>query len=223
MNGPSCVGGEHEGGSLLTSFAVAFSALFVIVEPFGVAPMFASLTARRTEEDVRRIALRASIIGALVLVVFALFGGPLLRFLSVQLDAFRAAGGMLLLLTALDMLRGKGDQCRCSKQELDAAAHRDDIAVVPFAVPLLSGPGAMATVMVLVGDGGVAQTGIVLAAIGVTFAISYAVLRAAGTVSRWLGPSVIAVVERVLGLLLAAIAIQFIAAGAIGLWNSAGL
>lgn len=206
---------------ILGSFAVAFSAVFVVVEPFGVAPIFASLTAKRTDTEVRSIALRASVVGASVLTAFALGGGPLLRALHVEIDAFRAAGGLLLLLTALDMLRGKGEQCRCSKAELEHAAHQDDVAIVPVAVPLLAGPGSMATVMVLVADGGVTQTGVVLAAIGLTFAISYGVLRAAGTLQRWTGPSVVAVVERVLGLLLAAMAIQMVSTGLLGLFATA--
>ena len=202
---------------MVATFAAAFTAIFVVVEPFGVAPMFASLTAGRSPDEVRRIAARASVVGASVLVAFTLFGPQLLRALHVELDAFRAAGGLLLLLTALDMLRGKGERCRCSKKELDQARGQEDIAVVPVAVPLLAGPGSMATVMVLVADGGLVHSAIVLLAILLTFAISYAVLRAAGSLQRWTGPSVVAVVERVLGLLLAAIALQFIASGALGL------
>jgi multiple antibiotic resistance protein len=94
------------------------------------------------------------------------------------------------------------------------------LAVVPLAVPLLAGPGAMATVMVLASTGGPVQAAVVLAAIAVTFVVSYFVLRAASTLQRWAGPSMLAVLERVLGLLLAAIAIQFIATGAIGLYGS---
>ena len=202
---------------MIATFAAAFTAIFVVVEPFGVAPMFASLTAGRPLDEVRSIAWRASTVGASVLIGFTLGGPQLLRALHVELDAFRAAGGLLLLLTALDMLRGKGERCRCSKKELDHAMGQDDIAVVPVAVPLLAGPGSMATVMVLVAEGGLAQSAIVILAILLTFAISYAVLRAAGTLQRWTGPSVVAVVERVLGLLLAAIALQFMATGGLGL------
>jgi multiple antibiotic resistance protein len=205
-------------GELATSFAVALSAVFIVVEPFGVAPFFASLTAGRPAEQVRAIAGRASLVGASVLVAFTLLGGPLLRALDIQLDAFRAAGGLLLLLTVLDMLRGRRQSCRCTPEEAQDGAQRHDIAIVPLAVPLLAGPGAMATVMMLFSTGGLAQTAVVLAAIGVTFAASYAVLRAAGPLQRLAGPSVIAVVERVLGLLLAAMAIQFIASGLLGLF-----
>jgi multiple antibiotic resistance protein len=202
------------------SFVVAFSALFVVVEPFGVAPFFASMTTGRPQAQVRAIAWRACVVGAAILAGFTLFGGWLLQVLHVQLDAFRAAGGLLLLLTALDMLRGKRQSCRCSPEEVADATQRQDIAIVPLAVPLLAGPGSMATVMVLASSGGPAQTAVVLAAIAATFAASYLVLRAAGTLQRWAGPSVLAVVERVLGLLLAAIALQFLAMGAMGLLHA---
>jgi multiple antibiotic resistance protein len=202
---------------VLASFVTAFSAIFVLVEPFGVAPTFAALTAGRPAAEVRSIALRASVVGALVLAAFTLGGGLVLDALHVRLDAFRAAGGLLLLLTALEMLRGKAQSCRCSPEELAAGARRDDVAIVPVAVPLLAGPGSMATVMVLVADGGPTQTGVVLLAVGVTFLVSWVVLRAAGTVHRALNPSVVAVLERIMGLLLAAIAIQFLADGLLGL------
>lgn len=204
-----------------TAFAVAFSAIFVVVEPFGTVPTFAALTAGRSADEIRSIALRASVVGAGVLAAFTLGGGAVLDALHVQLDAFRAAGGLLLLLTALDMLRGKGSSCRCSPTEL--GQDRDDIAIVPVAVPLLAGPGAMATVMVLVSQGGPAQTAVVLAAVAVTFGISYLVLRAAGRLSRWAGPSGIAVVQRVLGLVLAALSIQFLATGLAGVFAGAWL
>lgn len=132
-----------------TFFVAALSTIFVIVEPFGVVPAFAALTAGRPAADVRRIALRASVVGAGVVFLFAIGGRLVLELLGVRIDAFRMAGGLLLLLTALDMLRAKQASCRCSQEKLEAAKTRDDIAVVPLAIPLLSGPGAMAAVMML--------------------------------------------------------------------------
>jgi multiple antibiotic resistance protein len=202
---------------LAGSFVVAFSALFVVVDPIGVAPTFLSLVAGRPDDEVRRIALRASVAGALVLTAFTLGGGLVLELLHVHLDAFRAAGGLLLLLTALDLLRGKGATCRCSPEELAAGAARDDVAIVPLAVPLLAGPGSMATAMVLVAGGEPVQTGIVLVSIALTFGIGFLALRAAASLQAWTHPSLVAVFQRVLGLLLAAISIQFIADGIVGL------
>ncbi|MCA9569803.1 MAG: MarC family protein [Myxococcales bacterium] len=202
---------------LSSAFFVAFSAVLVVVEPFGVAPTFAALTAGRSPAEVHRIAARATLAGAGVLVAFTLVGGHVLDALHLRLDAFRAAGGLLLLLTALQMLQGDRNDRRCSPGEL--VADREDVAIVPIAVPLLAGPGSMATVMVLVAEGGTAQVVVVLAAVLATFAVTYGVLRVSARLSAWAGPSGIAVVRRVLGLLLAALAMQFVAGGLAGLFG----
>lgn len=206
---------------LLSSFFTSLAALFVVVEPLGVVPTFAALTADRTRADARLIARRASIVGALVLFAFAIGGRAALSALGVRIDAFRVAGGLLLLLTALDMLRGKSAQCRCTPAELQDAAHRHDVAVVPVAVPLLSGPGAMATVMMLSSKaaGPVGLT-MVLVAISLTFAISYLVLRSAALLNRALGRSTMSVFQRVMGLVLGAMSIQSIVEGAVRLFGS---
>ena len=202
-------------------FIVALTTLFVIVEPFGVVPVFAAMTAGRPAKETRRIALRASLIGAGVLVAFAFGGRLFLDLLGVRIDAFRMAGGLLLLLTAIEMLRAKRASCRCTKEELDDAKGKEDIAVVPLAIPLLSGPGAMAAVMMLMtratGTGPVVA---LLAAIVVTFGISFVVLRGAAAVSRFLGPAAMAAIQRVLGLVLAAMSLQFMVEGGVNLLRS---
>jgi len=202
-------------------FIVALTTLFVIVEPFGVVPMFAAMTAGRPQAETRRIALRASVIGAAVLVGFAFGGRMLLDLLGVRIDAFRMAGGLLLLLTAIEMLRGKRPACRCNPAELDDAKSKDDIAVVPLAIPLLAGPGSMAAVMMLMSRApGPAAVAAIHVAIFVTFAVSFVVLRGASAVSRVLGPSAMAAIQRVLGLVLAAMSLQFIVEGAVNLLGS---
>lgn len=188
----------------MSSFLPAFTALFVVVEPLGVVPTFAALTAGHTDAQRRTIARRAAWVGALILAVFAVVGRAVLDALGVRLDAFRIAGGLLLLFTALDMLRGEASRCRCNPRETRSEG---DLAVVPLAIPLLSGPGAMATTMMLLTEGP-GRLPVVLAAIALTFLISYAVLRAAGRLNQLLGPSVVSVVQRVLGLVLAAMALQ---------------
>lgn len=192
---------------MLTSILVAFVALIVVVEPLGVVPFFVSLTRGRSTEDARRIAVRASVVGALVLMTFALFGGPVLDALGIRIDAFRVAGGLVLLLAALDMIRQK-NTCRCSAAETGNGA--DDIAVVPLAIPLLAGPGSMAAVMALVGREPPAAVAI---AVILVFVVTYLVLRGAGMLQRVLGPAILAVVQRVLGLLLAAMSVQSIVSG----------
>lgn len=202
---------------MLVAFWTAFVALFVIVEPVGAVPMVATLTAGRPRDEVRRIARRASVAGASVLVAFALLGGPLLRVMGIGPHAFSVAGGVLLLLTAIDMLRGKVSSCRCGPADV-RGADRDDVAIVPIAIPLLAGPGAMATVMALVHrDPGAGNTAAVILAIAVTFAIAYPLLRSAALLQRLLGDAALTAAQRVLGLLVMAIAVEAIARGALGL------
>lgn len=205
---------------MISFFAAAFTALFVVVEPIGVVPVFAALTRDRPRDEVRRIALRASVVGGLVLTLFSLGGRLFLDALGVRIDAFRMAGGLLLLLTALDMLRAKQSSCRCSAREVEEAQSREDLAIVPVAIPLLAGPGSMATVMMLMSRA--TSPGMIVGvfvAIGLTFLASYVVLRSAEPISRWIGPSVTAVVQRVLGLVLAAMSLQFIVEGGLNLLN----
>ena len=192
---------------MLASTLVAFVALIVVVEPLGVVPLFMSLTRGRSRDDVRRIAIRASLVGALVLLAFAMCGSAVLSSLGIHLDAFRVAGGGVLLLAALDMIRQK-NVCRCSPSESNGGG--DDIAIVPLAIPLLAGPGSMAAVMALVGR---EPTLAVVIAIVLVFAVTYVVLRGAGVLQRLVGPAILAVVQRVLGLLLAAMAVQSIVTG----------
>jgi multiple antibiotic resistance protein len=192
---------------VLASILVSFVALIVVVEPLGVVPFFMSLTRGRPSDDVKRIAMRASVVGTLVLLGFAVCGGALLSSMGIRLDAFRVAGGVVLLLTAMDMIRQK-NTCRCSTSESNTGG--EEVAIVPLAIPLLAGPGSMAAVMSLVGR---EPTVAVVIAIVLVFAVTYFVLRGAGVLHRLVGPAVLAVVQRVLGLLLAAMSVQSIVTG----------
>ena len=199
----------------ISSFFLTLIALLIVVDPIPVAPMFAAMTAGKSKVEVRAIARRASIAGALLLLFFTLFGGLLFKALRIELGAFRAAGGLLLLLTALDMLRAKVSECRCTPREVEAGARKDDISIVPLATPMLAGPGAIATVMMLVSERpGWSGSLTVVAAIGLTFVASYFVLRIAPLLGRILGTSGMAMFQRIMGLLLAAMSVQFIADGA---------
>lgn len=199
----------------MSTFLPALMSLAVVVEPLGALPTFAALTAHRPAREVDGIAWRASLTGALVLVAFALAGHPLLTALGVKLEAFRLAGGGLLLLTAIDMLRGEPSRCRCGPIETAASG---DVAVVPLAIPLLAGPGAMATTMMLV-TAPEQSLSPVLAAIAVTFFGSWLVLRAGRRLSSLLGASALNVLQRVLGLVLAATAVQTMLEGARAIWQ----
>ena len=149
-----------------------------------------------------------------LLVFFALFGTLLFKVMGVSLAAFRVAGGVVLLITALDMLRARQSETRTSPGEAEEATEKEDVAIVPLALPLLAGPGAIATVMVLVSRGkGITNTLTVVGAVVVTMIATYLLLRAASLVQRVLGQSGVAIFQRVMGLLLAAIAVQFIVEG----------
>jgi multiple antibiotic resistance protein len=159
--------------------------------------------------------LRACLVAGGLLVFFALFGGLIFKIFAVSLGAFRVAGGILLLITALDMLKAQPSPTRTSASERAEGEAKEDIAIVPLAMPLLSGPGAIATVMVLMsrGSGGIVVAVPVVLSIVITFVVTYYVLRGAGLVLRVLGQSGVAILERIMGLILAAIAVQFMADG----------
>lgn len=198
----------------LSFFVAALSAIFLVVDPLLAVPTFISMTERSTRAEARGTAKRASLIGALLLSMVALFGNGLFQFLGLELSALRVAGGLLLMLTALDMLRGRVSECRCTKKEIEASK-RDDIAIVPLATPLLAGPGAIATVMMLVSQGQSASSLLaVLAAIVVTFTLTYFILGLGDYIKGALRYSGLSLLQRVMGLLLAAMSVQFIAQGA---------
>lgn len=196
-------------------FLIALSAVFFVVDPIGLVPLFVSMTGGDPPEKVRNMALRACVVACGLLLFFALFGGLIFKVFGVSLAAFRIAGGILLLITALDMLKARTSETRATAPETKESAEKEDIALVPLAIPLLAGPGSIATVMVLMsrGDGGVASTIPVIVAVVITFLVTYLMLRGATLVQRILKASGVAILERVMGLLLAAIAVQFVADG----------
>jgi multiple antibiotic resistance protein len=194
----------------MSQFWIAFASVFVVVGPLGAVPAFAALTRNRASAEVRSIARRATVVGAGVLALFTLFGTSLLDALGVSAPAFQVAGSTLLFLTALEMLRGKSPSCSgCGASDVEAARQREDIAIVPVAIPMLAGPGSMATVMSLVSaDPSAGSVVAILGAIAATFLLAYPILRSATLIQRLVGTSVLTVVQRVLGLVLAALSIQ---------------
>ena len=202
--------------SLLSSFLVSLSAIFFVVDPIGVVPLFLAMTAGDTKQKIRSTALRACLVACGMMLFFAVFGRVIFQVFAVSLGAFRVAGGILLLITSLDMLRARPSSTRTSPTEEEEGAVKDDVAIVPLAIPLLAGPGAIATAMVLMARSGTSTLSAlpVVAAVVLTFAASYFILNASSLVQRVLRQSGVAILERVSGLILAAIAVQFIADGA---------
>lgn len=205
---------------LLEHLLIALPAVFFVVDPPGALPLFLAMTARDSREKVKSMALRACVAGALLLFFFAFFGALIFKMFGVTLAAFRVAGGILLMLTALDMLRAETSKTKTSEAETQEGVEKEDIAIVPLAMPVLSGPGSIAAVMVLMADQDVYPRGIAVGiAILITFVVTYVTLMMAQRLTKVLGQTGIAVTQRIFGLLLAALAIQFIADGARQLWK----
>jgi len=197
---------------MLATFLLALPAVLFIVDPIGLVPMFVGMTGGDSPDKCRRMALKATITAGLVLIFFALFGTVVFQVFGVTLAAFRVAGGLLLMLTALDMLRAQSPATKTSAAEVREGEAREDIAVVPLAMPLIAGPGAIATVMVLMARYGAGlQAAVpVISAILITMVVTYLCLASAQRVKRVLRDTGIAVLERIFGLILAAIAVQFV-------------
>jgi multiple antibiotic resistance protein len=196
-------------------FLSAFVTLFVVIDPPGCAPIYAGLTKGATREQARSMALRATAIATVILLIFALFGQELLGALHIELDSFRIAGGLMLFFIAFDMVFEKRTQRREERAEKIAQTPEiEDVSVFPMAMPMLAGPGAIAAIMLLMNEAdGLPESLEVLAALAAVLAITAAALVAAGPLIRLLGDKVEAVITRLLGVLLAALAAQYVIDG----------
>ncbi len=194
--------------ALITSFVT----LFVIIDPIGLTPMFVALTQGLNSAERRSIAIRACITAFAILALFAFFGHAVLGFVGISMPAFRIAGGVLLFLTALDMLFERRNKRREDRVEEDEGP---DPSVFPLAIPLIAGPGSIATVILLGGQMGDGVTGSFMV-LGIALAVLVVVLGmflVAGLLERLLGRTGVLVATRLLGMLLAALAVQFILEG----------
>jgi multiple antibiotic resistance protein len=196
-------------------FLSAFTILFVVIDPPGCAPIYAGLTKGATARQARVMAIRATAIAGAILVGFALFGQQLLGALHIELDSFRIAGGLMLFLIALDMVFEKRTQRREERAEKVASTPEiEDVSVFPMAMPMLAGPGAIAAIMLLQNEAeGTTETLVVLGALGTVLLLTMLALIAAGPLIRLLGDRVEAVITRLLGVLLAALAAQYVIDG----------
>jgi multiple antibiotic resistance protein len=196
-------------------FFSAFISLFVVIDPPGCAPIYAGLTKGAAPAERRSMAIRAVVIAGIILIGFALFGEDLLDALHIELDSFRIAGGIMLFLIALEMVFEKRTQRREDRAEKVAATPEvEDVSVFPMAMPMLAGPGAIAAIMLLTNEArGTEETLVVLGAMLAVLALTAAALIAAGPLIRVLGDRVEAVITRLLGVLLAALATQYVLDG----------
>ncbi|WP_299023530.1 MarC family protein [uncultured Sulfitobacter sp.] len=190
----------------------AFVTLLVVIDPIAIAPIFLAVTPDMTPAMRERIARRAVLVGGLILVVFALAGEAVLDFIGISMAAFRVAGGMLLFLTALDMLFERRTKRREDSSEPDPV--HEDPSVFPLGIPLIAGPGAIASVILLVGEkpGGEGLL-IVLGMTAVILLFMYIMLRLSSRLEQALGKVAINVFTRIFGMLLAALSVQFVLDG----------
>jgi multiple antibiotic resistance protein len=188
-----------------------FTALFVIIDPIGTAPIFVTLTAGATAAQRRKFAFRGVLVGTLILGVFALAGENLLQAIGISMPAFRIAGGLLLFLIAVDMLFEK----RTERREKRAEEEVEDPSVFPLALPLIAGPGSITTVILLMTeqDGNLEGQAVVLGTLAAVLLIMLALLLLSALVERVLRRTGVLVVSRLLGMLLAALSVQFVLDG----------
>ena len=192
----------------------AFLTLFVVVDPIGIAPMFLGLVGARPGAEQARVARKAVAVAGVVLFGLAIGGGWLLGKLGISIDALRIAGGILLFRIAVGMVLAAPHQ-RETLEEEEEARSRADVSVFPLAIPLIAGPGAMASLMILVGQAGPdpRALAVVFAMTAVVLALTWIALRLAAPLGRVLRRTGVNVVTRVLGVLLAALAVQYVADG----------
>jgi multiple antibiotic resistance protein len=200
---------------MIELFVSAFITFFVVIDPPGCAPIFAGLTSGVSAVHRRAMAIRAVVVAAVILLGFALFGEALLRALGISLNAFRIAGGIMLFLIALEMVFEKRTERREDRAEkIRADEEVTDISIFPMAMPMIAGPGSIASVMLLMSQSdGAERSLIVLAAMFAILLLTLVALLAAGPLMRLVGAKIEAVVSRLLGVLLGALAVQFVIDG----------
>jgi multiple antibiotic resistance protein len=204
--------------SILQFSFVCLSSIFIIVDPLATIPAFLVMTADDSEEKRRRMARQAAWTCFLVLGLFSLAGTLIFRLFGITLPAFKIAGGLILFLVAVDMLQARRSGTQEVTEERLEGAAKDEVGVTPLGIPMLGGPGAITTVMVLIGQSSHWwQAAIVYAAIAVTAFASFLILAGANRVRRFLGETGIRILMRLMGLVLTAIAVQFMLNGLIDL------
>ena len=195
-------------------FVSALVTFLVVIDPPGCAPIFAGLTKDATAVHRRTMAIRAVLVASGILLFFGLLGEDLLRALGISLSAFRIAGGIMLFLIAVDMVFEKRTERRENRAQEVSESEADDVSVFPMAIPMIAGPGSIASIMLLTArSNGLTETVLVFAALALTLALTLVALLAAGPLMRLLGHKIEAMITRILGVILAALAAQFVIDG----------
>ncbi|WP_209622721.1 MarC family protein [Methanolobus bombayensis] len=195
----------------------AFSTLFAIVSPVGGVVTFVSLTSDMTRDEKNEVATKSVVLACIIAFIFALTGKMILNFFGISIDSLRVAGGILLFVVAFDMILAKVSRESITEKEIDKSMDRSDIWIFPIALPLLTGPGTITTIIVLMGSAlSIFQNMIVMLAIILTFAITWVFFHFSRRIYKFLGYTGMLVFTRLMGLLLAAMAVNFVA---VGIWN----
>jgi multiple antibiotic resistance protein len=195
-------------------FISAFVTFFVVIDPPGCAPIFASLTSGTPAAHRRAMAIRSVLVASAILFAFAVAGKPFLKALGVSLEAFRVAGGIMLFLIALDMVFEKRTARRENRAEEVKASDHEDISIFPMGIPMIAGPGSIASAMLLCSRvDNWAERGVVLAALAAILALTMIALLLADPLMKLIGHRIEAMITRVLGVVLAALAAQFVIDG----------
>ena len=200
---------------MVTFFVKDLVALFTIVDPVGLAPVVLALTAGMSPAERTLVIFRATIIAGIVIAIFGIFGQFIFSSLGVTSEAFSIAGGALLFLVAFDMIFGRQSGARETARETREARTRDDISVFPLAIPMIAGPGTITTIILLVSNAGTNPVELSLVALAalITLAASLLTMLVSAQIQKRIGATGILVLSRVLGMLLAAVALQFILNG----------
>ena len=199
---------------LLQFSLIAFTSIFVLVDPFAAIPAFLVMTSDSGGTRRRRMAQRAAWTCFTVLAVFSVAGSFIFRLFGITLPAFKIAGGIILGLIGLDMIQARRSPTKETPGDTEESREKEDVGIIPLGIPMLAGPGSISTVMVLVSQSADWEhTTIILSAIAATSALSFAVLAAADRVRLFLGETGIRILTRMMGLLLTAIAVQFVLNG----------
>ena len=204
---------------MIELYLSALTTFFVIIDPPGNAPIFASLTTEASDTQRRSMAIRAIIVSSLILLFFALLGEQLLGALHISLDSFRIAGGIMLFLIALDMVFEKRTERRETRADEYLEEHEkpEDVSVFPIGIPMLAGPGSIATAMLFMTQAGDwSQKAVVLSAIGANMILCLIIFLVASPLVKAMGESVAGAITRIFGVILAALSAQLIIDGIIG-------
>ena len=200
---------------MIELFTTAFITLLVIIDPPGCAPIFASLTSGTPATHRRKMAVRSAAVAWCILIFFALLGEPLLRTMGISLSAFRMAGGIMLFMIALDMVFERRTERREERaKEIEGTPEAEDISVFPMAIPMIAGPGSIASIMLLSARAdGTVEGLVVLSAMTAVILLTLVALLAAGSLMKLIGAKLEAMITRILGVILAALAVQFVLDG----------